>query len=1106
MAGIFKGSFFSSLQENHQFFSKSDVLKDIGLSSFTLRSCSQIYNSQADEIKSIFSSAPDSLANNQTILNIANVSQGSYIKFDKLSKRFDSQETIVSLGEVTNLINYHEDKQLGSDAINTRFDNLLLEINNSFFKCLRFRGSLFEQDILVTLFFQNKNRRSNERTIANKNSIMVAAPPVTPFGKHYSIQSINNAFQENFGNNNSPADELVDLISINDEKHNFAYPAKDWPTAQSNFYENSVAAPVQLSYDQNTNTWKSGNPSVLARLLEDLEAATLKDGENLTDDRTNINDWIDENSDIYVGGFTVGTAVPLSIEKSNPYLFSPNFVKEKGEKKVATMKVVNRSARSYKKGDLVMLTEINGEWIPQGFDSADVAFSEPGPAQLGEWTFIKLVANSDAYFKYDSFRNTGAPAADVRINTYELGARNVFFQNVQSVLARSYKDFYSNAELEQIIKLNDISTETIPLVPSRNYLIASIFDQLPKKLGGFGSDRLKILRNNNRIINQEEEVGFNPSFFWGTLYTQGYRSLTANSEPTESNLFSSSFVQTNLANEFGSYFVNDETGRREPLSEIPAEMTSKFFDLTYLFNNWLSLGSANFDLNRATATIKPPYYGSVSNNNNVQFSAISLELIGSNYNGIGGRFRGSESSIRDRALILAESISELAQTSDSFSNLLGNMIARSKASGYQSDAIELLCDIRQRNTNPPFANKGGGAGPAGVQQPDLSTFNCPGRNPSNDGASIVGIIGAKNTISKSGGSIIFSVDQNFGSLVSRSVSGGQGPTASTLPLAGLSPFFTPGNDSRTTTLPTWGASQDNPWNFGTLALHVRVFNEWPENQTVFDPRYFAILHFNPGILGSVDGDLNVDFLVPTSENNRPLRSGTIINDTFKLGTPIKNTIRRGQLLTNGGFWYFKNIIGLNQFTIADGGENFSVNDEVRLPKGAIAVVTSVDNGKLTGFKFKEIKTDIADYELRGENVLPTDFNTEVEEDLVGPFGPTKVLKKALRVSVSSPAGGKPAIINFSNGIVYRQALKDVPPFEHTGGTPIRLTDSSNRGNGNVVGRLGPTGYVQGNKETSVGVSGGSRRYDCFFHFHNDAGIYSLNEIIAPQQHIILKVS
>jgi hypothetical protein len=1103
MAGIFKGSLFSSLQENHQFFSKSDLLKDIGLSSFTLRSCSQIYNSQVDEIKSIFPSAPNSLNNNQTILNIANVPQGSYIKFDKLSKRFDSQETIVPLVEVTNLINYHEDKQLGSDAINAQFDNLLLEINNSFFKCLRFRGFLFGKDILVTLFFQNKNRRSNERTVAHKNKIMVAAPPVTPFGKHYSIQSINNAFQENFGNNNSPVDGLVDLISINDEKHNFAYPAKDWPIAQSNFYENSVAAPIQLSYDQNTNTWKSGNPSVLARLLENLEAATLKDGDSLTNDRTNIDDWLNENSDIYVGGFTVGTAIPLSIEKSNPYLFSPNFVKQSGEKKVATIKVVNRSARSYKKGDLVMLTEINGEWIPQGFDSADVAFSEPGPAQLGEWTFVKLVANSDAYFKYASFRNTGVPASDVRPSIYEIGARSIFFENVQSVLARSYRDFYSNTELEQIISLNDISTEIIPLVPSKNYLIASIFDQLPKILGGFGRDTLKILRNNNRIINPQEEVGFSPSFFWGTLYTQGYRSLAVNSEPTESNLFLSSFATQNLSSIFASYFVNDETQRRDVLSEIPAEMTSKLFDLTYLFNNWSLLGTSRFDLNKATATIKPPYYGSVSNNNNVQFSALSLELIGSNYEGIGGRFRSGE-SLKQRALDLAESVAGLSQVQEGFSNLLGNMIRRSQEHGYESNAVELLCDVRQRNTNPPFANKGGGN--AGVFQPDLSNFNCPGRSPGYDGSSIAGIIGAKNTISKSGGSINFSVSQNFGSSISRSTSAGQGPSISILPIGGGIALSTPGTDSRTTTLPTWGSSQDNPWSFGTLALHVRVFDEWPENQTIFDPRYFSILHFNPGNLGSFDGDLRVDFLVPTNENNIPLIAGRTINNTFKLGTPIKNTIRRGQLLTNGGFWYFKNIIGLNQFRIVDGGENFSVNDEIRLPKGAIAIVTSVDNGRLTGLKFKEVNTDTAQYELRGENVLPTDFNTEVEEDFDGPFGTTKVLNKVLRVSVSSPVGGKPAIIHFSNGIVYRQNLKDVPPFEHTGGTPIRLTDSSNRGNGNVVGRLGPNGLVQGNKDTSIGVSGGSRKYDCFFHFHNDAGIHCLNEIGAPNAHIILKVS
>jgi hypothetical protein len=1091
---ILSGSLFSSIQENHQFFSDSDILKTINLSSFTLSSCSIIYNAQATQIKNILQSTgdnnnaiPDKINANQTILNIANIQEGQYTKFDIATKKFDTQKTSISINKVRELIEYHEKKQFGVPVSDNNLDDLIDDVNNSKEKSIEFYGKLFSEDIKVKLIFQRKNRRSNERTVANKHSIMIAAPPISAFGKHYSSKSLDG-------------ENIADLKSANNELNNFPYPSKDWSTAQSNFYENSVAAPIQMYYDQNTNTWKSGNINILARLLTDIEAATIKDtSESISNNRLDIDEWLDENSDIYVGGFTVGSGLPMSVEKGNPYLFSPNFVKNKAKnKEVATIKIVNRSSRSFKKGDVVMLTEINGEWIPQGFDSADVAFSEPGPAQLGEWTFIKLVANSDAYFKDATFRNTGIPATDITINIYKIGARNVFFNNVKSVLAQSYSDFYSKEQLEDLIKRNTPSTERRQLIPSTDYLIASIFDQLPEKLGGFSVDSLKILRNNNRTIRDTDNaftdpVGFNPSFIWGPLYTQGYRSLIANSEASESDLFSSSFVKENLSSEFSSYFVNDQTERRQSSSEIPAEMTSKLFDLTYLFSNWSLLGTSRFDLNKATATIKPPYYGSVASNSSVQFSALALELIGSNYDGIGGNFRGTDESIKDRALVLAQSLSE---SEENFNNLLGNMITRSKTHGYESDSVELLCDVKQRNTNPPFANKGGGAGPAGVFQPDLSTFNCPGKNVSNDGASIAGIIGAKNTISKSGGSIIFSVDQNFGSFVSRSVGGGQGPSLSIIPLGGGIPLFTPGTDSRTSSIPTWGSSQDNPWSFGTLALHVRVFDSWPENQTIFDPRYFSILHFNPGNLGSIDGDISVDMLYPRVIIQGETPVGTISSGST-LGNSFKNTIRRGQLLTGDGFKYPRRVIGLNDlFQLESRGSGFAVGDEINILKNATIIVTEVDGDTfgLVSFKFKELKTDKAEYTMRGEDVVPSDFNTTPNSPKISVFFEGQ---KTIRTSINSPSGGDRAIVHFFEGLIYDQILTDSPPFEHTGGNAIRLTDSSNNGS---------VGYIRGNRETSIGVSGGSRKYDCFFHFHNDAGIYSLNEISSPQQHIILKVS
>lgn len=48
-----------------------------------------------------------------------------------------------------------------------------------------------------------------------------------------------------------------------------------------------------------------------------------------------------------------------------------------------------------------------------------------------------------------------------------------------------------------------------------------------------------------------------------------------------------------------------------------------------------------------------------------------------------------------------------------------------------------------------------------------------------------------------------------------------------------------------------GAGNYNTFN--TTNLHARVFHAWPKNLTIYDPRFFAVFHFNPGV-GMLDDE------------------------------------------------------------------------------------------------------------------------------------------------------------------------------------------------------------------------------------------------------------
>ena len=48
----------------------------------------------------------------------------------------------------------------------------------------------------------------------------------------------------------------------------------------------------------------------------------------------------------------------------------------------------------------------------------------------------------------------------------------------------------------------------------------------------------------------------------------------------------------------------------------------------------------------------------------------------------------------------------------------------------------------------------------------------------------------------------------------------------------------------------WGNTSNDIWDFGVCNLHVKIYDWWPEDQTLFVAPYFTVLHFNPGRWGS----------------------------------------------------------------------------------------------------------------------------------------------------------------------------------------------------------------------------------------------------------------
>ncbi|MQF98279.1 MAG: hypothetical protein FI729_01940 [SAR202 cluster bacterium] len=117
----------------------------------------------------------------------------------------------------------------------------------------------------------------------------------------------------------------------------------------------------------------------------------------------------------------------------------------------------------------------------------------------------------------------------------------------------------------------------------------------------------------------------------------------------------------------------------------------------------------------------------------------------------------------------------------------------------------------------------------------------------NPGSDVVNIVTAKCKLRARASELLFKTEQFLGTAKRATVGGAEQVTLGLVLTMFM--FGTSSGGGGSSSVPQWGYGTDNVFDFGTTALHARVFDQWPNDQTVFDPRYFSVLHFNPGELG-----------------------------------------------------------------------------------------------------------------------------------------------------------------------------------------------------------------------------------------------------------------
>ena len=387
------------------------------------------------------------------------------------------------------------------------------------------------------LYDSNVETRSNKRAVVQRGKPRFAMQPNLAFGVAYAGAIPTNGTPGVY----APAEAGGD-----------------------NNPNNMVGGELDITYDPNTKMFEAGNKAILARLLTDVNRASLNNVNlELADGLTP--EQISPTGDHYMGNFSTGWALPLQMHNNNPYEYGPVFKNfDCGKLDKHKIRVVNRAPKVYPKGQIVMCHKINGEWIIQDFGFAE---QETKQFEFGRWQFWKSIANKDAYRRDDRFHYDPNIAeyheAVLNDSTYEGLFRTKFYKDIRKLVgtqlaevqgtARTLiirpafdqvnNDMFGEHSLARMNGADKKITDPLGIAPtfykekevnfigSRRYQQTTAFDQMQYNVGGWNPYEMIGLANPYRdldggtVENVAADDYFHEKLFphWGPILIDGYQ-------------------------------------------------------------------------------------------------------------------------------------------------------------------------------------------------------------------------------------------------------------------------------------------------------------------------------------------------------------------------------------------------------------------------------------------------------------------------------------------------------------------------------------------------------------------------------------------------------
>jgi len=1101
----------SELARNfHSYIADRPSLQNIGLASYTKNSMQKFgkerRNGQDVEVADIKEYFGGTIPRSDLLGTSATL---SILRFDKGNKRYvmctssgsgEDNLWYTPSGNFGGGLSQYQDRfdlyQKGfitTDLEKYQISYVWSKIQTSMSGCITFQANYTVLSCpdsgVIRLYFQSAGKSNGDRSVANKGAPIVAATPRRPTGPQYSHASTK---------------ESAPGVYI---------PARE---GGDNNPENTIAAKFKMHYDPATGQWESGTTQMMFRLLTDIDGVPLKD---LPPDVDTVG--IDE---FYQGGlsssFTVGSGMAVSTENGNPYLFGPNTNSCANNAPKEKVILVNRTPRSYTKGEIVIASLINGEWIPMGFGLPKTVSKKVDI----QWSQIqKYIVNSAVFFRNASDTDYVTP------DDYKNHVRYKFYSSLaglsnSAMLTSSGNDLNKIALLNldaqplESYTLNDNGTikfttttisslpnynKYINMVPSTGYFQFFDADTINASFGGNNNNNSKLKKTNIAQMPQDvpdvgEVYAENVPSSWGLYFRDGYTSASVSR--LKSNTTATSAFAVNGAGSkiiYAPSTLNFADTTSLDLSDsnfyhLPAQIALNSSGNQTMFMEllWFKQNQAGSYANNLINFFKDPLKGdylyknnnttifglSPVNSTSVQFTPLSLELaLCSTIIPADHAIKAINGGYEDLRINLAYQ----NWTKDAF----GKAWERLGGSRGQPFIIDTTNNIQ---TWVPFGKilirNGQIVNPA---RKDTKPDGGPGILPQDNGdeiSNVVGILAAKATVNlPAGGQLELRTDNHFG-LNAYGVVGGGGGFLSFIPtMFGLVPGADGRSEIKKYDFVQWGSSSSDGdiKAFGTTALYCAIEDHCPSS--IYDGRYLTSLQFHGNSVDLAGQPIDVEIpATGTGTTKVPLTVGTVIDSTYaQTITTIKNPIRRNMLLTGGGFYYIKRVLGANTAASAI---------EIKDIDPAHPATGYVD-GDLVLFQgskpatFKVTQTDA------NGKITKIEIDDSLGTDAYGEFTGNPFKSAPIEAYPKSQNGRGAKILLKSGKIIEKVMLDSINNYN------IQvLTPSDNDGGGDSYG------YVRSSKSVTYNLAQNSNgKYDILFFFVNDIANYPENSAGANGQ-------